>query len=112
MSSVRSLPTGLHATLSLLCRARYLAEQSRHRSHMPAAVHRPRAALTLLAALLMVWAWGGGGGAPRGVTTPPDVAAFIVPAPPATTMLIGESATLVATATNASGGVISGPNVT
>jgi hypothetical protein len=79
---------------------------------MPAAVHRPRAALTLLAALLMVWACGGGGSDSTGVTSTPDVAAVIVTGAPATTMLIGESATLVATATNASGGVISGPNVT
>src|SRR5690242_13530394 len=77
------------------------------RSRMPAAAQRSRATFTLLAALLVASACGGGGGDSTGVTSTPDVAQVVVTGAPATTMLIGESATLVATATNASGGVIS-----
>ena len=79
---------------------------------MPSGLHRHRIVSTALAALVAASACGGGASDSTGVSTNPDVAAVIVTGAPTSTMLVGESANLVATATNASGGVISGPNVT
>jgi len=62
--------------------------------------------------LLVALACGGSGGDSTGVANNPDVAAVIVSGAPSGPAMVGESINLVATATNASGGVISGPNVT
>ncbi|MFL5617444.1 MAG: Ig-like domain-containing protein [Gemmatimonadaceae bacterium] len=64
-----------------------------------------------LAALLVSWACGGSGGESTGVETTPEIAAVVVVGAPNTTVMVGESVTLVATATNATGGVVSGPTV-
>jgi len=79
---------------------------------MRAEARRPRLLRSTFALLIVASACGGGASDSTGVTNTPDVAAVIVSGAPASTMLVGESATLTATATNATGGVISGPNVT
>ena len=76
---------------------------------MRAEARRPRLLRSTFALLIVASACGGGASDSTGVTNTPDVAAVIVSGAPASTMLVGESATLTATATNATGGVISGP---
>lgn len=74
-------------------------------------IRRPRSLCIMLAALHLISACGGGGES-TGITTDPDVAAVIVSGAASGPMMVGESVSLTATATNSTGGVISGPNVT
>jgi hypothetical protein len=80
---------------------------------MSAGLRRPTVAAFTAMMILAAWACSGsGGGDATGTGGDTEVATVIVSGAPAGPAMVGETINLVATATNASGGVISGPAVT